>query len=120
MFEKEIEFWSMSPTMPNITCPFIGMKYLLHCMLCWYFLLRHQMLTLSMGNQGPFSLLLRNVIISNICSIVLIVICIILHIWHLCSTDAFAMVVESGKIYLLRIVNAALNDELFFAIGGTI
>lgn len=28
------------------------------------------------------------------------------------------MEVESGKTYLLRIVNAALNDELFFAIAG--
>ncbi|KAH9735164.1 Laccase-11 [Citrus sinensis] len=32
--------------------------------------------------------------------------------------DTFAMEVESGKTYLLRIVNAALNDELFFAIAG--
>uniref|UniRef100_F6H9I9 laccase n=1 Tax=Vitis vinifera TaxID=29760 RepID=F6H9I9_VITVI len=30
----------------------------------------------------------------------------------------FAMEVESGNTYLLRIVNAALNDELFFAIAG--
>ncbi|KAK9071418.1 hypothetical protein SSX86_009987 [Deinandra increscens subsp. villosa] len=30
----------------------------------------------------------------------------------------FAMEVESGKKYLLRIVNAALNDELFFGIAG--
>ncbi|CAN1135509.1 LAC11 [Linum perenne] len=30
----------------------------------------------------------------------------------------FAMQVESGKTYLLRIVNAALNDELFFAVAG--
>ncbi|KAL4388508.1 hypothetical protein GQ457_09G010160 [Hibiscus cannabinus] len=30
----------------------------------------------------------------------------------------FAMEVESGKTYLLRIVNAALNDELFFAIAS--
>ncbi|KAL8152814.1 hypothetical protein V2J09_010574 [Rumex salicifolius] len=30
----------------------------------------------------------------------------------------FAMEVEYGKTYLLRIVNAALNDELFFAIAG--
>lgn len=28
------------------------------------------------------------------------------------------MEVESGKTYLLRIINAALNDELFFAIAG--
>ncbi|PWA86297.1 laccase [Artemisia annua] len=33
-------------------------------------------------------------------------------------TDTFAMEVEQGKKYLLRIVNAALNDELFFAIAG--
>lgn len=32
--------------------------------------------------------------------------------------DTFAMEVESGKTYLLRIVNAALNDELFFALAG--
>ncbi|KAJ4704898.1 Laccase [Melia azedarach] len=30
----------------------------------------------------------------------------------------FAMEVESGTTYFLRIVNAALNDELFFAIAG--
>ncbi|KAG1346881.1 Laccase-11 [Cocos nucifera] len=30
----------------------------------------------------------------------------------------FAMEVEWGKTYLLRIVNAALNDEVFFAIAG--
>ncbi|KAJ9695532.1 hypothetical protein PVL29_010824 [Vitis rotundifolia] len=30
----------------------------------------------------------------------------------------FAMEVDFGKTYLLRIVNAALNDELFFAIAG--
>ncbi|KAK5793085.1 Laccase-11 -like protein [Gossypium arboreum] len=30
----------------------------------------------------------------------------------------FAMEVESGKTYLLRIINAALNDELFFAIAS--
>ncbi|XVE61704.1 hypothetical protein DITRI_Ditri06bG0061200 [Diplodiscus trichospermus] len=30
----------------------------------------------------------------------------------------FAMEVEAGKTYLLRIINAALNDELFFAIAG--
>ncbi|XP_038721781.1 laccase-11 [Tripterygium wilfordii] len=30
----------------------------------------------------------------------------------------FAMEVESGKTYLLRIINAALQDELFFAIAG--
>ncbi|XP_022765804.1 laccase-11-like [Durio zibethinus] len=30
----------------------------------------------------------------------------------------FAMEVEAGKTYLLRIINAALNDELFFSIAG--
>nr|POF09785.1 laccase-11 [Quercus suber] len=30
----------------------------------------------------------------------------------------FTMEVEQGKTYLLRIINAALNDELFFAIAG--
>ncbi|CAI9104539.1 OLC1v1003231C1 [Oldenlandia corymbosa var. corymbosa] len=30
----------------------------------------------------------------------------------------YAIEVEQGKTYLLRIVNAALNDELFFAIAG--
>ncbi|PSR98165.1 Laccase-11 like, partial [Actinidia chinensis var. chinensis] len=30
----------------------------------------------------------------------------------------FAMEVQFGKTYLLRIINAALNDELFFAISG--
>lgn len=33
-------------------------------------------------------------------------------------SDTFAMEVEQGKTYLLRIINAALNDELFFAIAG--
>ncbi|KAL7170163.1 hypothetical protein ACSBR2_035091 [Camellia fascicularis] len=30
----------------------------------------------------------------------------------------FAMEVESGKTYLLRIINAAIDDDLFFAIAG--
>ncbi|CAL9048053.1 laccase-11 [Musa acuminata AAA Group] len=30
----------------------------------------------------------------------------------------YALEVESGKTYLLRIINAALNDDLFFAIAG--
>ncbi|PIN03799.1 Multicopper oxidase [Handroanthus impetiginosus] len=30
----------------------------------------------------------------------------------------YAIQVEQGKTYLLRIINAALNDELFFAIAG--
>lgn len=33
-------------------------------------------------------------------------------------SDTFATEVERGKTYLLRIINAALNDELFFAIAG--
>ncbi|KAK6922702.1 Multicopper oxidase, type 1 [Dillenia turbinata] len=32
--------------------------------------------------------------------------------------DTYAMEVEQGKTYLLRIINAALNDELFFGISG--
>ncbi|TYI45444.1 hypothetical protein E1A91_D13G036900v1 [Gossypium mustelinum] len=30
----------------------------------------------------------------------------------------FAMEVEQGKTYLLRIINAALNDEVFFSVAG--
>ncbi|KAL8140613.1 hypothetical protein V2J09_006634 [Rumex salicifolius] len=32
--------------------------------------------------------------------------------------NTYVMEVEQGKTYLLRIINAALNDELFFAIAG--
>ncbi|KAJ0963300.1 hypothetical protein J5N97_028422 [Dioscorea zingiberensis] len=32
--------------------------------------------------------------------------------------DTYALEVEMEKTYLLRIVNAALNDEIFFAIAG--
>ncbi|XP_028787402.1 laccase-4 [Neltuma alba] len=36
-----------------------------------------------------------------------------------CSTqEVFNLGVESGKTYLLRIINAALNEELFFKIAG--
>ncbi|KAK7287485.1 hypothetical protein RIF29_00765 [Crotalaria pallida] len=36
-----------------------------------------------------------------------------------CSTqDVYNLPVESGKTYLLRIINAALNEELFFKIAG--
>ncbi|XP_059667934.1 laccase-4 [Cornus florida] len=36
-----------------------------------------------------------------------------------CSTqDGFTLSVESGKSYMLRIINAALNEELFFKIAG--
>ncbi|MED6193079.1 Laccase-4 [Stylosanthes scabra] len=35
-----------------------------------------------------------------------------------CISQGYTLHVESGKTYLLRIVNAALNDELFFKIAG--
>uniref|UniRef100_A0A6M2EXG9 laccase n=1 Tax=Populus davidiana TaxID=266767 RepID=A0A6M2EXG9_9ROSI len=35
-----------------------------------------------------------------------------------CPSPGFTLHVESGKTYLLRIINAALNDELFFKIAG--
>ncbi|KAL8102228.1 laccase-4-like [Apium graveolens] len=36
-----------------------------------------------------------------------------------CSAqDAFKLSVEAGKTYMLRIINAALNEELFFKIAG--
>uniref|UniRef100_A0A0A0LQV8 Laccase n=1 Tax=Cucumis sativus TaxID=3659 RepID=A0A0A0LQV8_CUCSA len=34
------------------------------------------------------------------------------------STDTFISTVERGKTYLLRVINGALNDELFFAIAN--
>ncbi|KAK4436898.1 Laccase-1 [Sesamum alatum] len=34
------------------------------------------------------------------------------------TTDTFIKTVEAGKTYLLRIINAALNDELFFAVAN--
>ncbi|KAI9085392.1 hypothetical protein K1719_032648 [Acacia pycnantha] len=34
------------------------------------------------------------------------------------SQEVFNLAVESGKTYLLRIINAALNEELFFKIAG--
>ncbi|XP_057947772.1 laccase-4-like [Malania oleifera] len=34
------------------------------------------------------------------------------------SDDGFKLNVEGGKTYLLRIINAALNEELFFKIAG--
>ncbi|KAK6943538.1 Multicopper oxidase, type 1 [Dillenia turbinata] len=34
------------------------------------------------------------------------------------TTTGFTLHVESGKTYLLRIINAALNEELFFKIAG--
>ncbi|KAJ9684488.1 hypothetical protein PVL29_016789 [Vitis rotundifolia] len=35
-----------------------------------------------------------------------------------CSSQGYTLNVESGKTYMLRIVNAAVNDELFFKIAG--
>ncbi|XP_072954188.1 laccase-22-like [Typha angustifolia] len=34
------------------------------------------------------------------------------------SQDGFKLQVDSGKTYLLRIINAALNEELFFKVAG--
>lgn len=34
------------------------------------------------------------------------------------SADTFIQTVERGKTYLLRIINAALNDELFFSVAN--
>ncbi|XP_008803092.2 laccase-17-like isoform X2 [Phoenix dactylifera] len=34
-----------------------------------------------------------------------------------CSKDTFKLKVKPGKTYLLRMINAALNDELFFSIA---
>ncbi|MQL92565.1 hypothetical protein Taro_025195 [Colocasia esculenta] len=40
-------------------------------------------------------------------------------LFYNCSTrDTFKLKVKPGKTYLLRIVNAALNDDLFFGIAG--
>ncbi|CAI9091638.1 OLC1v1026711C1 [Oldenlandia corymbosa var. corymbosa] len=35
-----------------------------------------------------------------------------------CSAKGYTLHVETGKTYLLRIINAALNEELFFKIAG--
>ncbi|XP_030451293.1 laccase-4-like isoform X1 [Syzygium oleosum] len=35
-----------------------------------------------------------------------------------CSSQGYKLHVESGKTYLLRIVNAAVNEEVFFKIAG--
>lgn len=35
-----------------------------------------------------------------------------------CSSHGYSLHVETGKTYLLRIINAAVNDELFFKIAG--
>ncbi|XP_010529771.1 PREDICTED: laccase-4-like [Tarenaya hassleriana] len=34
------------------------------------------------------------------------------------SSQGYKLSVESGKIYLLRLINAALNEELFFKVAG--
>lgn len=34
------------------------------------------------------------------------------------AADTFIQTIEQGKTYLLRIINAALNDELFFAVAN--
>ncbi|XP_006663136.1 laccase-22 [Oryza brachyantha] len=34
------------------------------------------------------------------------------------SQDGFKLKVENGKTYMLRIINAALNDDLFFKVAG--
>ncbi|XP_045786466.1 laccase-4-like [Trifolium pratense] len=37
---------------------------------------------------------------------------------HCASQEGFKLQVEQGKTYLLRIINAALNEDLFFKIAG--
>lgn len=32
--------------------------------------------------------------------------------------DTFRMLVDQGKTYLLRIINAGMNEELFFSVAG--
>ncbi|KAL5973370.1 Laccase-17 [Asimina triloba] len=39
-------------------------------------------------------------------------------LYNCSATDTFKLKVEPGKTYLLRLVNAALNDELFFSIAN--
>ena len=34
------------------------------------------------------------------------------------NAGAYTLHVENGKTYLLRVINAAVNDELFFKIAG--
>jgi laccase len=38
--------------------------------------------------------------------------------WNYVFADVFKLKVKPGKTYLLRIINAALNDELFFSIAN--
>ncbi|GFZ14967.1 laccase/diphenol oxidase family protein [Actinidia rufa] len=35
-----------------------------------------------------------------------------------CSSQGYTLHVETGKTYMLRIINAAVNDELFFKLAG--
>ncbi|XP_027352183.1 laccase-17-like isoform X2 [Abrus precatorius] len=39
-------------------------------------------------------------------------------LYNCSAKDTFKLKVEPGKIYLLRLINAALNDELFFSIAN--
>ncbi|KAF7015240.1 hypothetical protein CFC21_029132 [Triticum aestivum] len=39
-------------------------------------------------------------------------------LYNCCAKDTFKLKVEPGKIYLLRLINAALNDELFFSVAN--
>ncbi|XP_009354529.2 laccase-17-like [Pyrus x bretschneideri] len=39
-------------------------------------------------------------------------------LYNCSAKDAFKLKVQSGKTYLLRLINAALNDELFFSIAN--
>ncbi|XP_052174376.1 laccase-17-like [Diospyros lotus] len=39
-------------------------------------------------------------------------------LYNCSSKDTFKLKVKPGKTYLLRLINAALNDELFFSIAG--
>ncbi|KAL5229222.1 hypothetical protein ABZP36_017487 [Zizania latifolia] len=39
-------------------------------------------------------------------------------LYNCSAKDTFKLKVEPGKTYMLRLINAALNDELFFSIAG--
>ncbi|XP_058109588.1 laccase-17-like [Magnolia sinica] len=39
-------------------------------------------------------------------------------LYNCSSRDTFRLTIEPGKTYLLRLINAALNDELFFSIAN--
>ncbi|XP_052148649.1 laccase-12-like [Oryza glaberrima] len=39
-------------------------------------------------------------------------------LYNCSAKDTFKLKVEAGKTYMLRLINAALNDELFFSIAG--